>query len=32
MARRGIAGRADVLTLGDGTDLNQVWEEFPGHA
>ncbi|MDP9444351.1 MAG: hypothetical protein M3P83_08375 [Actinomycetota bacterium] len=25
---RGIASRADVLTLGDGTDLNQIWNEF----
>lgn len=25
---RGISAMADVLTLGDGTDLNQVWAEF----
>lgn len=25
---RGIASRADVMTLGDGTDLTQVWNEF----
>jgi hypothetical protein len=25
---RGIASSGDVLTLGDGTDLNQVWNEF----
>lgn len=25
---RGIASRADVQTLGDGTDLTQVWNEF----
>lgn len=28
MARSGIAARADVLTLADGTDLNQIWNEF----
>ena len=28
MARKGIASRADVLTLNDGTDLNQIWDEF----
>lgn len=28
MARKGIASRADVLTLGDGTDANEVWAEF----
>lgn len=28
MARGGIAARADILTLADGTDLNQIWNEF----
>lgn len=28
MARKGIASRADVFTLNDGTDLNQIWDEF----
>lgn len=28
MARKGIASRADVLVLGDGTDANEVWDEF----